>query len=117
MTPQITYRGMDHSAAMDARIQELAAKVEDIHPRITSCHVIVSEVDRHKTKGNLFEVHVDIHAPGAGEIVASKQQHEDCYTAIGDAFDVVLRRIEDTLARQRGEVKAHAQCRDNSSRP
>ena len=107
---------MDHSPAMDARIQELAAKVEEIHPRITSCHVVVTEVDKHKTKGNLFEVHVDIHAPGAGEIVASKQQHEDCYIAIGDAFDVVLRQIEDTLARQRGAVKAHAQSRD-SSRP
>src|SRR5579859_6239669 len=107
MTAQITYRGMGHSAAMDARIQELAAKVGEIHPRITSCHVIVTEVDRHKTKGNLFEVHVDIHAPGAGEIVATKQQHEDCYTAIGDAFDVVLRQIEDTLERRRGEVKAH----------
>lgn len=108
---------MDHSAAMDARINELAAKVEEIHPRITSCHVIVTEVDRHKTKGNLFEVHVDIHAPGAGEIVASKQRHEDCYTAIGDAFDVVLRQIEDTLDRQRGATKAHAQPRDGTSRP
>ena len=52
-----------------------------------------------------------------GEIVATKQQHEDCYTAITDAFDVVLRQIEDTLARQRGEVKTHPPFRDNNPRP
>jgi ribosomal subunit interface protein len=108
---------MDHSPAMDARIHELAAKVEEIHPRITSCHVIVTEVDRHKSKGNLFEVHVDIHAPGAGEIVASKQQHEDCYTAINDAFGVVFRQVEDTLDRQRGGVKNHPPTRDNNPEP
>ena len=79
--------------------------------------MIVTEVDRHRSKGNLFEVHVDLHVPGAGEIVASKQQHEDCYTAINDAFDVVLRQIEDTLDRQRGEVKSHPPFRDNNPRP
>ena len=108
---------MDHSPAMDQRIHELAAKVEEIHPRITSCKVIVAEVDRHRSKGNLFEVHVDMHVPGAGEIVASKQQHEDCYTAINEAFDVVLRQIEDTLDKQRGEVKVHPPFRDNNPRP
>ena len=108
---------MDHSPAMDARIEELASKVEDIHPRITSCKVIVTEIDKHKQKGNLFEVHVDLHVPGAGEIVATHQRHEDCYTAITDAFDVVLRQIEDTLARQRGEVKTHPPFRDNNPRP
>jgi ribosome-associated translation inhibitor RaiA len=99
MTPQITYRGMAHSPAMDARIAELAAKVEDIHPRITTCKVIVAEIDKHKQKGNLFEVHVDMHMPGAGEIVATHQRHEDCYIAVTAAFDVVLRQIENTLER------------------
>jgi len=108
---------MDRSPAMDARIAELASKVEDIHPRITSCKVIVTEIDKHKRKGNLFEVHVDMHVPGAGEIVATKQQHEDCYAAISAAFDVMLRQIEDTLDRQRGDVKSHPPFRDNNPRP
>src|SRR5437016_6303277 len=32
MTPQITYRGMPHSPVMDAKILELAAKLEELHP-------------------------------------------------------------------------------------
>ena len=99
-TPQITYRGMPHSPAMDARIVELAARLEDLHPKITRCHVVVDETDRHKSKGNLFEVRVDLHVPG-NEIVATHQANSDAYVAITEAFEVVTRQLEDTVRRQR----------------
>ena len=116
VNPQITYRGMAHSPAMDGRIRELAAKLEGLHPRITRCHVVVEETDRHKSKGNLFEVHVDIHVPGS-EIVATRHAHEDAYVALGNAFDVVIRQLEDTVHRQRGEVKTHRDDRGDSPIP
>ena len=114
--PQITYRGMQHSPAMDARIQELAAKLGEFHPRITRCHVVVDENDRHKSKGNLFEVHVDIHVPGS-EIVATHQANEDAYVAVSQAFDAVIRQLEDTVHRKRGEVKTHSDERGDSPIP
>jgi len=92
---------MLHSPAMDARIRDLSRKLEEFHPRITSCHVVVDELDRHKHKGNMFDVRVDVHVPGA-EIVASHQQHEDAYAAINAAFDVVIRQIEDCVRKKRG---------------
>jgi ribosome-associated translation inhibitor RaiA len=98
--PQITYRGMPHSPAMDARIVELASKLEDLHPKITRCHVVVDEVDRHKSKGNLFEVHVDLHIPGH-DIVATQHAHADAYAAISEAFAVAGRQLEETVRRQR----------------
>lgn len=101
---------MQHSPAMDARIRELASKLEDIQPKITRCHVVVDEIDRHKSKGNLFEVRVDIHVPGR-EIVANHQRHEDAYVAIAAAFDVVLRQLEEQIQIQRGEVKRHREER------
>lgn len=108
--PQITYRGMPHSPAMDARIRELADKLDEFHPKITSCHVVVDEIDRHKSKGNLFEVRVDVHVPGR-EIVATHQQNMDAYAAISQAFDVVIRQLEDDIQRKRGDVKRHAEPR------
>ena len=104
---------MQHSPAMDTRIRELAARLEDIQPKITRCHVVVDEVDRHKNKGNLFEVRVDIHVPGR-EIVATNQRDEDAYVAIGAAFDVVLRQLEEQLQIQRGEVKLHREERGDT---
>ena len=112
--PQITYRGMQHSPAMDQRIRELAAKLEDLQPKITRCHVVVDETDRHKSKGNLFEVRVDIHVPGK-EIVATHQHDTDAYVAIGAAFDAVHRQLEDQIHIQRGEVKRHREERGDTT--
>jgi ribosomal subunit interface protein len=114
--PQITYRGIPHSPAMDARITELAAKLDEFHPRITRCHVVVTEADRHKSKGNQFEIHVDIHVPGS-EIVATRQSNEDAYVAINQAFDVVIRQLEDVVRKQRGEKKVRREPPSETASP
>lgn len=93
---------------MDARIVELAGKLESLNPRITSCQVVVDQVDRHKTKGNQFEVHIVLHVPGRGEVVATRRSHEDAYLAVNEAFDVATRQVEEDLRIQRGNVKRHA---------
>lgn len=111
--PQITYRGMPHSPAMDSRIRELATKLEELHPKITSCHVVVDEADRRKNKGNLFEVRVDVHVPGR-DIVAAHQHDQDAYVAISSAFDAVTRQLEDQLHRKHGEVKRHRDDRGDT---
>ena len=116
-TPQITFRGMPHSPAMDAKILELARKLEHLNPRITSCHVVVDETDRHKSKGNNFEVHVVLHVPGRGEIAATRSANEDAYLAIGDAFDAVHRQLEKEQEIARGDVKHHTDGRDNDAQP
>lgn len=116
MDPQITYRGMAHSPAMDARIKDLAAKLEEFNPKITSCHVVVDELDRHKRKGNHFEVRVDVHVPGR-EIVASTKEHEDPYVAMTEAFHVVMRQLDEDLDRRRGDVKRHNDQRGADTAP
>ncbi len=113
---QITYRGMPHSPAMDARIVELAAKLDEFHPQITRCHVVVLETDRHKNKGNLFECHLDLHVPGH-EIVATRKSSEDAYVAVTEAFDVAFRQLEDVVRIQRGEVKQHRGERGDTPTP
>jgi ribosome-associated translation inhibitor RaiA len=106
---------MPHSAVLDERIGALSAKLEAVHPRITSIHVIVDELDRHKEQGRLFEVRLDVKAPRA-EIVANHQRHQDPYVAMRDAFDAVIRQLTETVDRQRGDVKKRADDRaDNTA--
>lgn len=107
---QITFRGMEPSAAVETRILERAEKLERFHDRITRCHVIV-ETHRRKRQGNLFDVRVDLTVPG-GEIVASRapsqdHAHEDVLVAVRDAFDAATRRLEDFARERRGDVKTH----------
>ena len=76
-----------------------------------SCRVVVEIPHKHKHKGDIFHVKIDITVP-QGEVVVSKepgqnQAHEDVYVAIRDAFDAVRRRLEDYARKQRGDVKTH----------
>ena len=107
---------MEHSPALDERIRELANKLEGVHPKITHCHVVVNEIDKHKNNGNLFEVRVDLHVPGK-EIVATHQKHEDPYAAATAAFDVLFRQLEDEIRITRGEVKRHRDERGDNAAP
>jgi len=51
------------------------------------------------------------------EIATTRQRHEDAYAALDDAFDVMTRQIQDTLGRQRGNVKFHEDEREDNAAP
>jgi len=103
---QVTYRGMESSAALDAAVRERAGKLEQFHPRIVSCRVVVEQPARHKQQGKQFVVHVDLKVPG-GEIAVNREHDEDVYVALRDAFDAARRKLEDFAREQRGDVKHH----------
>lgn len=105
---QITYRGMESSSALDEAVREKAAKLEQFHPRITSCRVVIEQPAQHKAKGKEFVVRVDLTAPGGGEIAVNRDHAEDVYVALRDAFDAARRKLEDFAREQRGEVKRHS---------
>jgi ribosomal subunit interface protein len=109
---QISFRDMDPSPAIEARIREKAAKLEHFFERIVSCRVTVEARNRHQRQGRLYAVRIDLRIPGA-EIVAGHghprdHAHEDVQVAIRDAFDALGRQLEDRARRDRAEVKQHA---------
>jgi len=103
---QITTHGVAHSDALEAHIREKATKLEEFHPRITSCRVTVEELAQHHRQGRPFRVRIDVRVPGK-EIVANRDHDEDVYVALRDAFDSVKRQLEETVRVRRGQVKAH----------
>jgi ribosomal subunit interface protein len=108
---QISFRDMDPSPAIEARIREKAAKLERHASRITSCRVVVEARNRHQRQGTLYNVHIDLRAPGEQLVVGHghplDHAHEDVYVAIRDAFAAAKRRLEDHAQRARGDVKTH----------
>jgi ribosomal subunit interface protein len=109
---QITFRNLDRSPAIEAKIRERAAKLEKYCDRIMGCRVAVEALHRHRRHGNLYHVRIDVTVPGA-ELVASREPDEhhaytDVYVAIRDAFDSMRRQLEDYVRRSRGQVKTHA---------
>ena len=108
---EITFRNLDHSDAVEAKVRDKVAKLEQAYDRITSCRVALEALNRQHVKGNLFSVHIEVGVPGKQVVVdtAGKDRaHEDIYVALRDGFKAARRRLEDHSRRRSGRVKTHA---------
>lgn len=103
---QIVIRDMPPSEAVETHIREKVEKLESFYPHIIGCRVTVEMAGKHKHQGRLFNVRLDITAPGS-ELVVNRDLHEDIYVALRDAFDAAKRQLEDYGRRQRGDTKIH----------
>ncbi|UZR27213.1 HPF/RaiA family ribosome-associated protein [Methylococcus mesophilus] len=111
LAPQITFRNLSPSEAMELNIRERAEKLDLFYDGIMSCRVMVEASHRHHHQGNVYHVRIDLTVPGH-ELAVSRDPgldhaHEDAYVAIRDAFDAARRQLEDLGRRQRSQVKAH----------
>lgn len=108
---QITFRGIEKSEAVEARIREKVNKLERFHSHIMSCRVAVEAEHQRHHQGNLYHIRIDLAVPGK-ELVISREHHdnhayEDIYVAIRDAFNAAVRQLESHASIQRGDIKHH----------
>ncbi len=108
---QITFRGMDPSAAVETKVRQKAEKLERFSDHLMSCRIVIEAPHRHHHKGKLYHVRIDLGVVG-GELVVAHEgpldhAHEDVYVAIRDAFNATVRRLEDYERKRRGKVKTH----------
>ncbi len=103
---QITFRNIPKSNAIEANIDEKAAKLDRFYERIMSCRVVVEESQRRQHQGKLYSVRIDLTVPGK-ELAVSRQENEDVYVAIRDTFDAAVRILEEHSNRIQREVKSH----------
>ena len=106
---EISFRNMEASVAVEANVRERAGKLERFAKQITSCRIVVEAPHKHKHKGHLYNVTIDVSLPGE-EIIASRHPdkhhaHEDVYVAIRDAFDATQRQLESYAGKRRAKLK------------
>jgi ribosome-associated translation inhibitor RaiA len=104
---EIRFLGMEASPAVEAVAREKVAKLEGPGRELTSCRVTIEALHKHQQQGRPFAVRLDVTLPGH-ELGIDRVQNEDVYVALRDAFDGLRRRLDETLRRDRGEVKTHA---------
>ena len=109
--PTITYRNVEPSSSLDAKVRERIAHLDRLFPNLTSCRVAIARDDSHQHQGRHYRVRVDLTAPGhelvADRAPAQHQAHEDPFVALRDAFDAIERRVQDLARELRGDVKTH----------
>lgn len=108
---KITFRNIDASPAVEAKVREGAEKLEHFDTRIQWCNVAVEGVDKHKHKGGLYRVSINLGVPGktlqVNRAGPKNAAHSDIYVAIRDAFNAAVRQVEDHVRIRRDDVKSH----------
>lgn len=110
-TVQVTFKNLDRSDAVEAKVREKVEKLRSFYTPIMSCRVAVEELHRRHQQGNHFHVRIDLTVPGH-ELIADREPDEnhaysDVYVALRDAFDAMRRKLEDLSRLQQGKVKTH----------
>lgn len=109
---QISFADIPHSDAVETRIRDEAARLDQLHSRITAMRVVVARPHHRHHKGDAYHIRIRFSVPGAPEIAISREpavtdDHDDIYVTIRDAFSAARRRLHDIAERQQGRVKAH----------
>jgi ribosome-associated translation inhibitor RaiA len=113
---RITFRHMETSAAVEARVRELAGKLTRLSDRILDCHVTIDAPPAHHNKGSPFSVRIDLTGPG-GHLTAlkgndSRPEHQDVYVALRDAFDAIKRQLGHAAEGSRFQPDARARMQE-----
>ncbi|MEO8441299.1 MAG: HPF/RaiA family ribosome-associated protein [Betaproteobacteria bacterium] len=73
---------------------------------MTGCHIVVSEPHRRHLNPRLFAVTVNIAFPG-GEVSVTRDDREDVYVSLRDAFAAAERDLEKSLGRRHSRGEPH----------
>lgn len=108
---EITFKGLDKSAAIEAKITEKAAKLERVFDRMTHCRVVVAAPNKHHHKGKSYEIKIDIGIPDHAPLILTHESHvgdaqEDLQIALRDAFDAAKRRLDEIADRLKGSARS-----------
>ena len=109
---EIIFHNMDKSEAVEARVREKLAHLEDLHERLIHCRVTIEAPHKNHRRGNRYQVRILIDVP-QGPVVVSHDPgdchaHSDVYLAIRDAFHAAERQLKEHRKKLRGDVKTHA---------
>lgn len=108
---EISFKGLDKSEVIEAKIAERAAKLEKHFERMTHCRVVVAAPHKHSHKGKTYEIKIDIGIPGGAPLIVTHEAavghaQEDLKLALRDAFDAADRRLDDLVDKMNGAARA-----------
>jgi ribosome-associated translation inhibitor RaiA len=118
---RITFRDLSPPQLAEERIRERVDRLGKLHPRITACRIVVEAPHRHRQKGVLYLVRIDVTLPGSALVVDrnpnKKHAHEDFFVAMRDAFNAMEQKLRTYAERQKGRTRTHAAAGDRVAEP
>jgi len=111
--PEVTYRGVEKTAAIATLINEKIAKLEQVCDHISSCHIVIEKEQDRPRDRSPYRVRLDITVPPGHELAAeshmgNRTQYAEVDVVIRDAFDKAWRQLRDLSRQQKEHVKGQA---------
>lgn len=103
---QITIR-FPATSTLEEHIRNKSSKFTQFYDRMTSCRIVLEFEQKHKRRGKLYNIRIDVTVPGK-ELVVTRKSDEDVYVAIRDAFNAIIRQLENHSHKRHGRVKTHS---------
>jgi hypothetical protein len=102
LNPQITYRDVQPTAALDRSIRASVQRIDRYHPASWCCRVAVEAPHRPPSQGPRLPGAIDVTVPGKELVVAHHAEHnpahEDLSVALRDAFRAARRELAGSRA-------------------
>jgi hypothetical protein len=113
---EITYQGIDRTAALDRLVERQAAKLEKFHPHITSVRVGLSRPNRYATAANPHRVRIRCTVPPGHELLVVSDRADldpqlPLQALVRTAFGVLERKLKVLAEKQSGAGKARTATR------
>lgn len=107
---EVTFKDIDHSDAVEARIRQRVAKLEAMSREIVRCQVWVRAPHR-RHKGTEYIIDISVQMPGSTLHIdrqpGDDHAHTDIYVAIRDAFNAMERQLRKWLDLHEGRPEFH----------
>ena len=112
ITPEISYRGIRKTDALESLINSKISKLERFYHPISSCRVSIEKVHDHPNGGSPYKVRLDIMVPESREIVVNKSPDDGVKgtplnALVRDAFAIANRRLKEMNELQHNHMKTH----------
>lgn len=108
---EVTFKDIDHSDAIEARVRERVEKLEAMSPEIVRCQVWVRAPHR-RHKGTEYIIDISLQMPGSTLHIdrhpGDDHAHTDIYVAIRDAFNAIERQLRKWQDQHKGRPEIHA---------
>lgn len=104
---EITYRNVEKSQDIDTLIREKAARLDEMHDRITSFRVMVEKPQQHQRSGNDYRVRIDLHVPPGKDLAVSRDTSEgDMHDPLKVVVTEAFKKMEKQLKKVKGKQQA-----------
>ncbi|MEB3151730.1 MAG: HPF/RaiA family ribosome-associated protein [Sphaerospermopsis sp.] len=109
--PEITYRNVEKSEAIDNLIHEKIAKLENICNYINSCHIAIEKIHDRPRSGSPYRVRIDLTVPPGHELAAEKNpgegvQYQPLDAVVRETFDAMRQQLVKLTQLQRASEQA-----------